>query len=203
MVRAEAVHPLWIATRATGIVALLLLTATLALGVVDRSRWSSARWPRFAIDHVHRSAALLAVVFVALHVATTVLDGFVPISWADAVLPFHAGYRAFFTGLGALAFDLLLALVLTSLLRERIGYRAWRAVHWAAYACWPVAFVHALGTGSDAGRPWMLAVAAICGGAVAAALLTRVNLARPPAGGRSRSDGPSGAGVRLAERAPR
>lgn len=172
-----ALSPLWLTTRAAGVVALLLLTTTLVLGVVDVSRWSSARWPRFAIDGVHRSAALLSVVFVAVHVATTVLDGYVSIGWTAAVVPFASGYRTFFVALGALAFDILLALGVTGILRRRIGHRVWRAIHWAAYACWPVAMVHALGTGSDASQPWMLAVFGLCAAVVAAAVIVRVGQA--------------------------
>jgi methionine sulfoxide reductase heme-binding subunit len=177
MLTLAAANPLWLTTRGAGAVALLLLTTTLVLGVVDVSRWSSPRWPRFVIDGIHRSAALLSVVFVAIHVATTVLDGYVSIGWLAAVVPFSSGYRTFFVGLGALAFDILLALGVTGLLRQRIGHRLWRAVHWAAYACWPVALVHALGSGSDAGRTWMLAVAGICTAAVATAVVVRVGSA--------------------------
>lgn len=194
MTTLAATSPLWLATRAAGVVALLLLTTTLVLGVVDVSRWSSPRWPRFAIDGVHRSAALLSVVFVGVHVATTVLDGYVPIGWIDAVVPFASGYRTFFAGLGTVAFDILLALGITGLLRRRIGHRVWRAVHWAAYACWPIALVHAFGTGSDASEPWMIAVGATCVALVAAAVAVRIGGAaagRPGAGGVSR---PAGAG---------
>lgn len=186
-----ATSPLWLATRAAGIVALLLLTTTLALGVADVSRWSSARWPRFAIDGVHRSAALLSLVFVGVHVATTVADGYVPIGWLDAVVPFASGYRTFFVGLGTVAFDLLLALALTGLLRRRIGHRVWRAVHWAAYACWPVALIHAFGAGSDAAQPWTIAVGVACLAVVAAAVAVRVGGVVAGA----RGDGPGSLGT--------
>jgi len=164
----------WLLTRATGAVSLLLLTATFALGIADVSRWRSARWPRFAVDALHRNVALLSVAFVAVHVLTTLLDRFVSIGAVAAFVPFAGGYRTFWLGLGALAFDLLLALIVTSLLRRRIGARVWRAVHWAAYACWPVALLHALGTGSDASRPWMQGLAIGCGAAIAGAVATRV-----------------------------
>lgn len=177
MLTLASANPLWLATRGAGVVALLLLTTTLVLGVLDVSRWHAERWPRFVVDGLHRSTALLSVVFVAIHVATTVLDGYVRVGWIDAVVPFAAGYRPLFVGLGAIAFDILLALGITGLLRQRIGHRVWRAVHWAAYACWPVALVHALGTGSDNGRTWMLAVAGGCTAAVAGAVFYRVGTA--------------------------
>jgi sulfoxide reductase heme-binding subunit YedZ len=149
----------WYLTRATGTVALLLLTASVALGVLDVGRASSPRWPRFVLDALHRNVSLLAVVFIALHVITTVLDSFAHISIVAASIPFTSSYRPFWLGLGAVALDLLLAVSITSLLRRRLGFSTWRATHWLAYACWPIALVHGLGTGSDAKSKWMLAIA--------------------------------------------
>lgn len=164
----------WYLTRGSGVVSLILLTIALALGVVDVRRYSTPRWPRFLIDSLHRSTSLLAVVFLALHILTTVLDGFTSISLADAVIPFGSSYRPFWLGLGAVAFDLLIALVLTSLLRRHLGYRAWRFTHWFAYACWPIALAHGLGTGSDTGFPWLLALNAACATLVVGAVLLRI-----------------------------
>ncbi len=161
----------------------------MALGVAGVLRLQARGWPRFALDAIHRSAALLALVFVGVHVATTVLDGYVDVRWIDAIVPFAAGYRTFFVGLGAVAFDILLALAISGILRQRIGRRTWRAIHWAAYACWPIALVHAVGTGSDAGSAWLLAVVALCCATVAAAVVARLGALRgdaapptPPAG---------------------
>jgi sulfoxide reductase heme-binding subunit YedZ len=164
---------LWYLTRATGGVALVLLTLTLVLGIVDVSRFSSERIPRFVVDAVHRTASLVVVLLLAIHVVTAVLDSFAPIRLADAVIPFGGTYRPLWVGLGALSFDLLLALVITSLLRERIGARTWRAVHWAAYACWPFALLHSLGTGSDVRPGWMLWLSVGCTLAVAIAIVGR------------------------------
>lgn len=164
----------WYTTRGAGVVALLLLTASVVMGVVDLSRWESERWPRFTVDAVHRTVSLLAVAVVVIHVLTTVLDTFTQISLRDAVLPFGSSYRPIWIGAGALAFDLLLALALTSVLRQRVGYRAWRAIHWSAYACWPLALVHGLGSGTDASLPWMLAISAICLVAVLVAVGWRI-----------------------------
>ncbi|HTR73507.1 MAG TPA: hypothetical protein VMG80_07915, partial [Solirubrobacteraceae bacterium] len=74
----------WYLTRATGMVALLLLTGAVVLGVLDVRRFSSGRWPRFVVDALHRNVALLAMVFLGLHIATSVLDSFASISWLDA-----------------------------------------------------------------------------------------------------------------------
>src|ERR1035437_9544941 len=109
----------WYLTRSTGAVALILLTAAIALGVADVQRWSSPRWPRFIVDSVHRNVSLLAMVFLLLHILTSVLDSFAPIALTDAIIPFVGTYRPFWLGLGAASFDLLLAVTITSLLRQR------------------------------------------------------------------------------------
>jgi sulfoxide reductase heme-binding subunit YedZ len=163
----------WYVTRATGIVALLLLTASVALGVLDVSRLRSDRYPRFLVDGLHRTVSLLAVAFLLVHVLTSVLDSFAPINLIDGFVPFTSAYRPFWVGLGAVSFDLLLAVLITSLLRARLGYRAWRAVHWLSYASWPVALLHGLGTGSDTHQRWVLVLNALCVVVVIVAVLYR------------------------------
>ena len=137
-----------------GVVALLLLTAVLVLGIAATVRWQRPGWPRFLVADLHKHLTLLSIVFVAAHVVTTVADGFAPIRLLDAVVPFASPYRPIWLGLGAVAFDLLLALLVTSLVRARIGYGSWRVIHFLAYAAWPVALVHAFGTGSDGRMGW-------------------------------------------------
>lgn len=165
----------WYVTRSTGAVALLLLTASVVLGVMGSVRFSAApRWPRFAIDSLHRDVSLLVIALVVVHVVTTVLDGFAPINLLDGIIPFRSPYRPLWLGLGAVSFDLLIALVVTSLVRRRLGYRSWRAVHWVAYASWPIAVLHGLGTGTDVKSWWMLALTVICLAAVVVAALARI-----------------------------
>jgi Ferric reductase like transmembrane component len=166
----------WFVTRGLGVGALLLLTMSVALGVLTTVRVKSARWPRFVTAGLHRNLTLLAIGFVVAHVLTTVLDGYTSIGLKDAVIPFLSSYRPVWLGLGTIAFDLLLILVATSLLRERIGYRLWRYVHWLAYASWPVALVHALGTGTDARIGWMRLVGIGCVTVVVLAALARFTL---------------------------
>ena len=169
---------LWYLTRATGVVALVLLSAAMVLGIVSSVGWVSERWPRFVSQAVHRNLSLLALAFVGVHIVTTVADGYVPITLIDAVVPFRSPYRPLWVGLGACAFDLMLALGVTTGLRRRIGARAWRAVHWLAYACWPVAVFHALGSGSDTRLAGVQALYVVCIGAVFVALVWRIVLAR-------------------------
>jgi len=173
----------WYVTRGTGAVALVLLTLGLVLGVMGPTRLRTERWPRFVVAGLHRNVTLLAVVFVVVHVVTTIVDGFAPIGFRDALIPFLSPYRPLWLGLGTVAFDLLLALVVTSVVRRRIGFRIWWVVHWLAYLTWPVAMLHSLGTGTDARLGWMAWLAAACAAAVAAAVLFRVagSAARPGA----------------------
>lgn len=164
----------WYFARGTGVVSLLLLTASIALGVVNVSRWRSERWPAFVITGLHRNLTLVALAFVGVHVLTNVADGYAPIRLVDAVVPFVSAYRPFWLGLGAVAFDLLIALIVTSLLRLRIGYKRWKATHWLAYAAWPVALLHGIGTGTDTRVGWMVVLTLGCVGVVLVAVLWRV-----------------------------
>jgi sulfoxide reductase heme-binding subunit YedZ len=183
---ASAIGPsaYWYLSRATGAVALLLLTVSVVLGILGSMRFSSGpRWPRFAIDSLHRDTSLLVIVLIVLHVITSVLDGFAPIKLTDAIIPFATPYRPLWMGIGALSFDLLIALVVTSLLRKRLGYRSWRAIHWLAYASWPIAVLHGLGSGTDAKTWWMLLLTIACVAAVVIAALARIARADPSRSG--------------------
>jgi hypothetical protein len=164
----------WFATRSTGIAALVLLTASMVLGVLTSSRYARPNLPRFVTMGLHRNVSLLVLAFLTMHIVTTVVDSFAPVTWTDALLPFAGSYRPFWLGLGALSFDLLIALTITSLLRARMGYRTWRWVHWTSYACWPVAVMHGLGTGTDNKLPLFLVVTITCVGSVVVALWYRL-----------------------------
>jgi methionine sulfoxide reductase heme-binding subunit len=165
----------WYLARGTGAVSLLLLTASVGLGILGSIRFAVApRWPRFAIEGLHRDVSLLVIVVLVVHILTSVLDSFAPVRLLDAVVPFVSAYRPLWMGLGALAFDVLLALVITSLLRRRLGYRSWRAIHWLAYASWPVALLHGLGTGSDTKAKWMLVLTVACVAVVTVCIWLRV-----------------------------
>jgi len=153
---------LWYLGRSSGVVSLVLLTLVVALGIVTRSGRPLPGLPRFAVSAVHRSASLLAVVFLTLHVVTLTLDPQSQLRWLDAVIPFGSHPKPLWIGLGAASLDLIAALVITSLLRQRIGHRVWRAIHWAAYALWPLAVLHTIGTGTDMRQLWMRGLLAVC-----------------------------------------
>jgi sulfoxide reductase heme-binding subunit YedZ len=165
---------LWYATRAAGLVTLLLLTASVLLGVITAGRFSSERWPRFLTVGLHRNISLLVLVFLTVHVGTTVLDTFVSVPVIAVFVPFASSYRTFWLGLGTIASDLLLALLATSLLRNRLGYRSWRWVHWLAYACWPIGLAHGLGIGTDRATTWVFVLTVGCAATVAAAATWRL-----------------------------
>jgi sulfoxide reductase heme-binding subunit YedZ len=174
------VTSLWLVSRAAGIMALVLLTATVVLGTLATAPTRSASWPRWARQTLHRDVALLSIGMLLVHVTAVVADNFVDIRWYAAVLPFTSSYRPFWVGLGTIAFDLILVVIGTSLLRVRLGFRTWRAVHWLTYAAWPIAVLHYLMTGTDAGAGWGVALSVLSIGAVVAAVGTRVTHATSP-----------------------
>jgi methionine sulfoxide reductase heme-binding subunit len=163
--------PLWYATRGAGVVGLLLLTAVVVLGLATTTRREGSAWPRFLSSRMHGNIAWLAVVFLVIHVVTAVTDPFAHLGWRDALVPFGSRYRPLWLGLGVVSAELVGALVITSLLRSKLKYRNWRLVHWTAFACWPLAVLHGLGTGTDVRTMWFLAVDALCVVAVGAAIV--------------------------------
>jgi len=171
--------PLWYLTRASGAVTLVLLTGAIVLGISNVTRIKAPGWPRFVVEGLHRNVSLLAVAVLLVHIVTTVLDPFGSISVVNAVIPFTGTYRPLWLGLGAFASDLLLAIAITSLVRRRLGHKAWRATHWFAYLCWPLAVVHGLGTGSDVRQLWLLALTVACAAAVLLSLWARIGYGWP------------------------
>jgi methionine sulfoxide reductase heme-binding subunit len=165
---------LWYASRATGVVSLLLLSLVVMLGILVNRQGRLPGLPSFAVTGLHRSLSLLSVLFIAVHVATAVIDPFVSIGLAAVVIPFVSAYQPFWLGLGAVALDLIIALILTSLARAHIPHRIWRGIHWLAYAAWPVALVHGYGVSPDLrnGGLWLMTIG--CTLAVGAAGLWRL-----------------------------
>lgn len=166
---------LWYVGRGTGVVALVLFSVVVALGIATRSGRPLLGLPRFAVTAVHRSTSLLALVFLAIHVATMLLDPYAGVRLVNLVVPFLTAYRPLWLGLGTVAAELVVALVVTSLLRHRIGLRAWRFLHWAAYLMWPVAVAHGVGSGTDNGRWWLWATALGCAALVLGSVIWRLS----------------------------
>jgi methionine sulfoxide reductase heme-binding subunit len=170
---------LWYTTRGAGAVSLVLFSAVVVLGVLSTLRFETSSWPRFLTTGLHRNVSFTALVFLALHIVTAVVDPFTHLGWLAAVIPFSSYYRTFWLGLGVIAVELLVAIVLTSLVRGLIGHGAWRAIHWLAYASWPIAVIHSFGTGTDTWSAWMLVIDVVCIFAVLGAVATRL-LTRSP-----------------------
>ena len=190
--------------RSTGAVALVLLTLVLVLGVLNESGLATLRWPRFVIHGLHRNVALLAVCFTTLHVLVTVFDGYPLISLVYAVIPVHSAYTVVWLGVGAISFDLLIAVLVTSLIRARLGHGVWRAIHWLAYACWATAVGHTLGLGNDlrAGDVWIIVLTWVCIGVAVAAVIVRVAWAVEPPVRRRGAGGPPRVAVSTSDRVP-
>lgn len=166
---------LWYFARGSGVVSLVLLTIVVALGIGARSGRTAFGLPRFAVNLLHRNAALLAVTFLAGHVLALLFDSYAKLRIVDVFVPFIGNYRPAWQGLGTVALDLVAAIVVTSLLRQRLGATAWRAVHWLAYLCWPVALLHGLGNGSDRSTWWLWTITMTCAATVAAAGVWRLS----------------------------
>jgi methionine sulfoxide reductase heme-binding subunit len=147
----------------------VLLTAVVMLGILVNRQGRLPGLSAFAGLSLHRFTSLLAVGFLALHILTAVAEPLAGVGLAAAIIPFAAADKPFWLGLGTVSFDLMAALIVTSLLRRHIGRRCWRAVHWLAYACWPAALAHSIGSNPDMRSGRLLDLAAACIVAVLAA----------------------------------
>jgi methionine sulfoxide reductase heme-binding subunit len=165
---------LWYVSRATGAVSLLLLTAVMVLGILVTRKTKLPGMPSFAVSGLHRNLSLLSTAFVTVHVLTAIADGYVTIPLTAAVIPLTSSYERFWLGLGAVGFDLMLASLITSLLRRHLSRTAWRTVHLAAYLSWPVAWFHSYFVSGDLQHGVLRLIAIACALAVIAAALWRV-----------------------------
>lgn len=173
----------WYLTRAFGLVLLVLFTATTALGVLSSTAEAGGRVPRFVATELHRRLSVISVVLLLGHILASIADNYVVITWLDALVPFAGSYRPFWLGLGTLACDLILLVVLTSFLRHRMRPALWRGVHLSVYAAWPVVVLHALGTGTDSRSTPVLVLTLACTGLVLAAVAWRLMLLPGPTRG--------------------
>ena len=169
---------LWFVSRGSGLVLLVLLSTVMVLGAATQAGWTPRHWPRFVIAELHRTLSLFAVALLVLHVLTAILDRYVTIGWAATVIPFLSPYRRLAIGLGTVAADIGAAVLLTSVLRSRLGFRSWRMVHWLAYLGWPAAIVHTLTAGNDMRTGWVAVLVLGCAAAVTTAMFACLVTAR-------------------------
>jgi sulfoxide reductase heme-binding subunit YedZ len=148
----------WFASRATGVISLILFSLVAILGILVNRQGRLPGLPRFAVTGLHRNLSLLTVAFLGTHIVTAIVDGYAHIPWLSTVVPFTSGYERFWIGLGTVAIDLFAALIVTSLLRDRLRPSLWRAIHWLAYVCYPVVVVHSMGAYTDLQSGWLLAL---------------------------------------------
>jgi sulfoxide reductase heme-binding subunit YedZ len=171
---------LWYLSRGTGMVSLVLLSLTMALGLLQAWRIVRPGLGRLVVVAVHRNAALLGVGLLVVHIGTAIADPYVSLRIVDAVVPFVSSYRPFWVGLGALSFDTMVVVIVTSLVRDRLTPRVWRAVHWASYGLWPMAVLHGWRTGTDTRIGWVAAIYVICAAVVVGATAARLLRGRRP-----------------------
>jgi sulfoxide reductase heme-binding subunit YedZ len=169
----------WYAARAAGVVAYLLVSASVALGLALAGKERFDRWPRFAVEDVHRFAGVLAGTFIALHVFWLAVDSQAHLGVSNLLIPFTSSYRPLWTGLGIVAAELLLALAVTNHYRKRISYSLWRRLHYLNFAVWIAATAHGLGAGTDAGSRAFLLMYATTVALIGALALRRFNRPRP------------------------
>ncbi len=163
----------WYAARSAGIVAYLLLSSSVVLGLLMSTR-ANLSWPRFAIEEVHRFISKLTGVFIVIHGGALLLDQVVPFSLRQELIPFASSYRPFGVALGIVSAELLGAIAITNALRGQIPYRVWRRVHTLSIAVWLGTTVHLLLVGTDRSDPWLLGLCAAAVTAVGLALAPRV-----------------------------
>jgi methionine sulfoxide reductase heme-binding subunit len=147
---------LWYASRATGVVSLVLFSLVAILGILINRQGRLPGLPRFAVTGLHRNLSLLTVAFLGMHIVTAIADGYAKIPWLSTIVPFTSGYERFWIGLGTVAIDLMAAVIVTSLLRHRLTPSLWKAVHWLSYLSYPVIVAHGLGASKDLQSGWLL-----------------------------------------------
>ena len=163
----------WYAARAAGIVAYLLLTAVVAIGVGLAGRMNGKGWPSFAVADVHRFGGLLVGTFIGIHVLTIAVDSYMRFSLAQLAVPFASSYRPIWVALGIVAAELLLALAIANRLRHTLRFRWWKRTHYLNFAVWAAATLHGIGSGTDRGALWMTAIYAASVALVLALLAVR------------------------------
>lgn len=168
----------WLLARASGFTAYVLLAATVVAGLVLKSKpFGKTVRPADVID-VHRLLTFLALGAVALHGGTLLLDRTLHMPLAGVLLPGASPYRPAAVAFGVLAAELAAIVAASFSLRRRIGFRAWRRLHWATYVLFALATAHGVAAGTDSAHPWARDVYLAAVGVVAFAASWRA-LARP------------------------
>ena len=169
----------WYVARAGGMLSFVLLTASVVLGLLLSNKASLKRWPRFALEDVHRFVGLLAGGFILIHVGALLVDSYLPFSLANVLVPGTAPYRPLAVAAGVISAELLAALALANRYRKSLSYRFWRRTHYLNFAVWILAFVHGLTAGTDTGSGWALAMYLVAASLVAGLTAGRIVAPEP------------------------
>lgn len=188
----------WYVTRASGVVAYALLATSVVFGVVMAGRMHGKRPSRPWVLDVHRMLGGLAVLLVGVHVGALLLDSFVSFDVVDVLVPFASTSSPAAVAAGVVAFWMLAAVEVTSLLRNRIPNRVWRRVHMLSFAVFVLASAHFVAAGTDATSPVAIIGLLAVISTVVGVTLIRVMRLVAPAG----STGPRPAAPRVGAAAP-
>ena len=164
----------WYAARAAGVVAYVLLSAVVLVGLTLSGRAQLGSWPKFAVTELHRFGGILVGVFLGIHVLAIAVDTYTPFSLTQLLVPFASSYRPFWVALGIVSAELLVAVAVTNALKPHISYRTWRRAHYATFLVWAGATAHGIGAGTDSTTSWLGALYAVCVGLVSGALAWRI-----------------------------
>jgi sulfoxide reductase heme-binding subunit YedZ len=176
-------HVFWVTSRAAGLVALVLASASVGVGVSMGGRMIKGRGADLKVIHEALSIATLAAV--ALHALSLLGDAYFHPTIVDLTIPFASGYREPYMALGIIAGWGLFLFGLSFYARKRIGIARWKVIHRFTALAWMLGVIHTLGEGSDAGRTWFLAIVTVVVAPTLVLVLARA-VRRP---GRSRTAG--------------
>jgi predicted ferric reductase len=164
----------WYVARAGGMVAFGLLTASVLLGILLAGRKTLPRWPRFAVEDVHRFAGTLTWTFIGVHVAGLLVDTYIGFSLRQVLIPFTSSYRPAATAAGIVGAELLAAIGITNQLKDRLPHSLWRRTHYLNFAVWALSLVHGVTAGTDTHAGWAQLLYLASAASVVAAIAWRL-----------------------------
>lgn len=153
----------WIAARAGGILIYLLAFVSITLGLLSSLKWLGQVLHPARLMYLHRLVALLMLVFTVVHVGGLLLDSYLKMNLFEVLVPFTAGYRPLWTGLGTVALYAAIIIVVSAYLAGRLGYRLWHSLHYLSYALFGIGFLHGVMAGTDSAERWMQLVYMLTG----------------------------------------
>ncbi len=205
---ADTGHAAWYLSRASGLVLMVLLTASTLIGLLVSTRAAEPGLPRPLAFDLHQFVSSLTLTFIAIHAGTLLFDQYLPFSAAALLVPFWGDYQAFWMALGVGAMWLTVAVIAISWYRSRVGRALWRQVHYLSFAAYAMAVVHGIGAGPDTRLPFVYWLYSVSVASVLALLTYRIGLemrrrgqsqpsaeGEPGRGGDIVDDAPTGSGA--------